>query len=141
MIMYKLLFIFILMTSLYAKEQKSCYTIQLTSAVNTTKNQTLLNDKDYPQECVSMNISNISTIRCGCYEDFQVAKEQLSQYKEKYKHAYIATSYKFRFESKPLNEQQKQRREEEDEELRLVLQSFLYANDLQNAYRTALIGY
>jgi len=132
--------IFILLTSLYAKEQKSCYTIQLLSVPITTQNKTLFDKHSYPQECISMDIANKITLRCGCYEDFQTAQEQLPHYKEKFKDAYIATSYKFRFESQPIIQQTKQT-EVKDEELKLMLQSFLYTNDLQNAYKTAYLGY
>ena len=135
-----LLSILIFTISLHPKELQSCYTIQLMSVANTIQHKTLLSKNTYPQECLIMDIANTTTIRCGCYETYQTAKKQLPRYQKKYKNSYIATSYKFRFTSqtkyhkKPIND-------DEEEELRLMLQIFLYTNDLENAYKTALIGY
>jgi len=135
-----LLSIFIFTISLHTKELQSCYTIQLMSVPNTTQHKTLLSKSTHPQECLIMDIADTTTIRCGCYETYQTAKEQLPRYKEKYKNSYIATSYKFRFTSQT-KQHKKSINNNDEEELRLILQTFLYTNDLENAYKTALIGY
>ena len=132
-----LFFIFIFISSLYAKELKSCYTIQLISTQNNTKNKNILEKQKYPKECIRMDIADETTLRCGCYEKFKTAQQKLPHYKEKFKKAYIATSYKFRFKSQSKPKQIKG----EDKELKLMLQTFLYSNDLDDAYKTAKIGY
>jgi len=126
--------------TLYAKNIQTCFTVQLLSVSNTPANQHSLNKKNFPQECLRMNIGKASTIRCGCYEKFKTAQEQLPHYKEKFQHASIASSYKYRFK-KQIHQTLQSKTYESDEELKLMLQSFLYSNDLKNAYKTAQLGY
>ena len=76
----------------------SCYTVQITSAFNSTKNYETLKSRDYPQSCKLMEIGKTLTVRCGCHDKYKDAKETLSQLKNSYEKAYITTTYKSRFE-------------------------------------------
>jgi ribosomal protein L32 len=140
------LFILLLLlfsSSLFAKKEESCYTVQLLSIPYSTKKSAL----DVPQECTLMHIANTITMRCGCYEKEKDAQKKLPSYQKKYKHAYIATSYKYRFKKKlqtdkfSLTQPAHATYTKDNEELKLMLQAFLYSNDLENAYKTAKIGY
>jgi len=90
--------ILFLTTVLYAKE--TCYTIEIISSVNNTKNRDALEKNNYSESCKIMEISDMLTVRCGCYEKYSDAKTQLQDLKEKYKDAYIRTTYKSRFDTK-----------------------------------------
>ncbi len=149
------------------KEKESCQTVQLISYSNTEKNKQILASKTFPKECVLMEIGNSLTVRCGCYESSNEVKEDLLIYQDEYNLAYVATTYKYRFGqnykmSKPaevssINEDiqslnsisnddntlftEKETFGSSQEELRLMLQAFLYKNDLENAYKVANSAY
>ena len=131
--------------SLYAKRSESCYTVQLQSMLYSDENLKSLQAKNFPPECSLMRISKALTVRCGCYEGYSVAKKKLPKYKKQYKYAYIATSYKYRFKSKAPSKKElshpSHKAYSNDEELKLMLQAFLYSNDLEHAYQTAKLGY
>ena len=144
--MRTLLFIFLLSLTLYAKKNDSCYTLQLQSMHYSNGNLKALQNKNFPQECTIMHIANALTVRCGCYEEYKEAKQKLPKYKKQYKHAYIATSYKYRFNTaapskKSIKHTPSNNTSNDDEEIKLMLQAFLYSNDLEHAYQTAKIGY
>ena len=119
------------------KDAQTCYSIQLASAVANEKNLERLSKNSYPDRCMVMNINDILTVRCECIENFKEAKKSLTKYKASYKQAYIATTLRYRFNKHQLVKVYTS----SDEELRLMLQAFLYSNDLEHAYQTALIGY
>lgn len=137
-------------------KEATCYTVQLLSTVNNETNSKKISALEYADECKVMNIGNSITLRCGCYEHINPAKEKLNLYKKKYKYAYVATTYAYRFgkekfsapkaiQKKEVNESPRESIEEpvlsiKEESLKLMLQSFLYSSDLKNAYRTARIG-
>jgi len=139
--------------SLQAKEA-TCYTVQLLSAVNNEANSKKISALEYENECKVMIIAHSITVRCGCYKHINPAKEKLNVYKKKYKYAYVATTYAYRFgkekRSAPKKVQKKELNETsnrqepvlsiKEESLKLMLQSFLYSSDLKDAYRTAKIG-
>jgi len=136
---------FIISFSLYAKSSQSCYTVQLQSALYSQENLQKLTKSNFPPECTLMRISDNLTVRCGCYEKMDEAKKELPKYKQKYKYAYLATTYKYRFKkdapSKIDLEHKSENAYSSDEELKLMLQAFLYSNDLEHAYKTAKLGY
>lgn len=102
--MFKFFILFLFLTSLFATD-KSCYTIQLTSAKKSKKNYDLLSLKEYEKECKLMEIGGSITVRCGCYTSFSQAQQQLIPLKKKYQDAYVATSYTYRFDdTTPLKE-------------------------------------
>ena len=136
--------------SLQAKEA-TCYTVQLFSAINNETNSKKLADLEYDDECKLMEIGSSLTIRCGCYTKIKSAEDKLDAYKKKYKYAYVATTYAYRFDKEksikrpveaPIIEKNTQEPvlSVQEETLKLMLQSFLYSRDLKNAYKTAKIG-
>ena len=154
-----LLFI-IITTHLYAKSKESCYTVQLISKFNSQKNLDLLHSESYPKSCKLMEIGRSLTVRCGCFEKYIDAKNEQKSHFSSYKKATLATTYKYRFDSsvvesmtKKQNFQEKPKPKpkmnsrknhipsKEDEELRLILQVFLYKSDLESAYNVASLGY
>jgi predicted Zn-dependent protease len=149
-------------TLLLAKSEQSCYTVQLISKHNSTKNLDMLSKIDFPESCKLMQIGSSITVRCGCFEKVSSAKDLLNKLKKDHKQAVLATTYKYRFEdnnkfkkkdtkasehsSKLKNKQTKSFKDnndsdKEDEELKLMLNVFLYKSDLENAYKVASIGY
>ena len=157
--MKTILIILFIFTSLYSKSKESCYTVQLISKYNSKKNIDLLNTKTFPQSCKIMSIGNSLTVRCGCFSNYAEAKEELHSYKDKYKLSVVSTTYKYRFDDSivaksVLRKSHKKKAtrtkkrykgdaavNSKDEELRLVLQVFLYKGDVKNAYKVASLGY
>lgn len=136
-----------------AAEDKTpcCTTVQLISYVDTNKNLKLLDNMDYPSECKTMKINGYITVRCGCFKNSDLAKEKLKELKVEYPQANLVESYEYRFDQncskatttsslKPLPRESQENRLD-DEELRLMVQVFLYKNDLENAYKIAQLGY
>lgn len=157
--------------SLFAKE-KSCYSVQIKSAVSSEQNLQRLSRGNYPKECQLMTIGKSITVRCGCYETYKEVEEYFPTIKKQYKKAYINQTYQYRFktknvkpktlqqEVKQVDENKKERKKspisakkatpieqnsekvsEEDEELRLMLQTFIYSGKTQDAFQVAKIGY
>ncbi len=152
-----------------SKLNDTCYTVQLVSRYNSQKNLKLISNRHYPDSCKLMEIGKALTIRCGCFETIAPAKESLILLKKKYSRAAVTKTYKYRFEDsvesaskekdvdkeevkeveKPKEAQIKSSKKykksltltKSDEELRLMLQVFLYKGDLNYAYKVATIGY
>ncbi len=152
---YSLIFI-LLITSLLAKEKESCFTVQLLSKKNSVLNKKNLYEQNFESSCVRMEIGSSLTVRCGCYGTTGEAKEKLVKFKDEYEFAYVASTYKYRFdkkfefsESKQIKDDsrhrvtnnQKQEDSGNDDELKLILQAFLYSGDVENAYKAAYMGY
>jgi len=152
--------IFLLMILLvgisFGKSNESCYTVQLMSRDNSAKNLKTLQESVYPKSCKIMQIGKILTIRCGCYEKFVSAQTKLRKVIGKYRGAAVSTTYRYRFDDanvkksnfkntkKKTSHSSKENsgvRSEVENEIRLILQVFLYKNDLENAYKVATIGY
>jgi len=139
----------------------TCFTVQLISRFNNQKNLRILNNKTYPDGCKLMEIGKNLTVRCGCFEKIQPAKESLKEIKKSFKKATIATTYSYRFDNiknTNIKSDIKVKRKvtakvkedsykddapstQSDEELKLMLQVFLYKGDLENAYKVASMGY
>ncbi len=139
-----------------AKSSESCYTVQLTSQKNSKKNLELLNAKSYASNCKLMQIGSSLTVRCGCYERYADAKDELALHTPTNKRAAIATTYKYRFDDNVVegkvattvavkkdykNYKDEKASSSEEEELRLMLQVFLYKGDLESAFKIASLGY
>ncbi len=140
--MYRLLILLILSPFiLLSKSQESCYTIQLISTTASQSELMEISKQTFPKSCKIMKISSTLTVRCGCYEKIKYAKANLHKYNQNYKHAYITTTYKHRFATDAPTLHQIQKNLPNTNELKLMLQSFLYVNDLKNAYKTAKIAY
>ena len=137
------------------KSKETCFTVQLVSRFNNNKNLSILSQNNYPKECKVMSIGKAITVRCGCFTEILTAKKSLDKLKQEYKHAAVATTYKYRFNDiytkkssvkNVSNEVSKDIKKPHDitysdEELKLMLQVFLYKSDLENAYKVASIGY
>jgi len=146
----RFIFFLFLSTLVFAKQSDVCYTIQLFSIPLSQKEQLKESQTDLKDECKLMEISKTVTMRCGCYEHIKNANRDLVKYKEKYRHAVVAMSYKHRFKSavttdKKITKTKKRTKsivkiDTQENELRLLLQSFLYSQDLQNALQTAKIA-
>ena len=124
----------------YAQSLETCYTVQLLSKHNSTKNLKKLQKKQFPDTCKLMKIGSSLTVRCGCYVQYDEAKLSFLSLKKTYALSSIATTYKYRFKGTKTQEQIVQKDEKKDDELRLILQVFLYKGDLQHAYKVAKLG-
>jgi len=158
--MKKLLFILLFSLSLFAKAEESCYTVQLVSSYYNQKNLNILQNTSYPKSCKVMQIGKSLTVRCGCFDKYDDAALHKKEFR-RYGDVKLASTYKYRFDN---NRTRKTKKEinfskltrapkkskiiindrpvnQRDEELRLMLQVFLYKGDLENAYRVGTLGY
>ena len=144
--------LFFITFMLEAMDKESCYTVQLFSLPSSDKNKESLKNEKFHTTCKTMKIGTRLTVRCGCYGKMKGAEELLPTLDKKYKNAYIASTYKYRFDDnfsfirinqKKLkkNTKKKQIVSSEEEELKIMLQTFLYTNDLEYAYKAAKLGY
>lgn len=152
--MMRIFVLFLFFTLLLeSKNLDSCYTIQLLSIYNSNENKINLESEKILSSCRRMKIGDELTVRCGCFNTMKEAKEHLPTLREKYKKAYIASTYKYRFENKDLTINaiktkvlkksvlKKKPPSLGDKELRMMVQTFIYSNDLEYAYKTAKLGY
>jgi len=143
-----IIFFFLLMQSLLAKDAPSCYTLQLLSMKNSPQNSAKLLRRSYPDSCRVMQISNILTVRCGCYDEKSPLEKELATFKTKYKKAYIRRTYKYRFAGMKKEALQKEKPTTADEpyvydmqELKTYLEDFLRKKEFEYAYEIAKLGY
>ena len=140
----KIILFLLLITTLYAKKQDTCYTVQLLSIPLSQKARINSQLHKYHKECQLMEIGKTLTMRCGCHEHIKDASVELQSYEKVYKNASLAVSYKYRFSSDKTNPLQtipeQNHTQDEDSELRFMLQTFLYSQDLKHALQTARIG-
>jgi len=137
----RLLFLLFIITSLFAKSEDTCYTVQLFSAPLSQKEKIVNKLDAYPNECQLMEISKTITMRCGCFEHVKEANKALRKLRERYHQASLAVSYTYRFKKQQRNKKEKVNMfDYHDNELRLILQAFLYSQDLPHALQTAQIG-
>jgi hypothetical protein len=95
-----LIFFAILFFSLYAKSDDTCYSISLLSVNDSKQNKDALLKNRYPlTACKIMSISNILTVRCGCFEKISKARQVMQQIQRRYKaNIQIVPTYKYRFQ-------------------------------------------
>ena len=94
--MKKLFFLFLLTVFIFAKnEPPACYTIQIASSKQPFLHTMI--KRRLPSICKEMKIKNVYTIRCGCYETFDEAKQHYKSFLSIYPNSIIARTYKFRF--------------------------------------------
>jgi len=150
-------------------EKPTCYTVQLISLSKNRNSLEKLSNTSYPSSCKLMEIGETYTVRCGCYTSRDETTNEYNKLQKIYQNASIARTYKYRFEdtqdsviSQNSKENHPEKKEKikvvkqdtmkqqskkmlyyskKDEELRLILQVFLYKSDLENAYKVASIGY
>jgi hypothetical protein len=95
-----------------------------------------------------MQISNILTVRCGCYEEKSPLEKELSKFKISYKNAYIRTTYRYRFAGmQKENLRSKQPIKVQNpyvydmQALKVFLEDFLLKKEYEYAYEIAKLGY
>ncbi len=94
--MKKLFVLGIVAGFVFAKnEPPVCYTIQIASSKKPFLQTTV--KKRLPSICKEMKIRNVYTIRCGCYETYDEAKQHYKSFLSVYPNSMIARTYKFRF--------------------------------------------
>lgn len=116
----RFLFYMIIASVLAAQNTQSCYTVQLLSKFNNASNKNILSYEKYPTECKLMEIGKNITLRCGCYEHIASAQKKLPQYKKEYKKAYIATTYRYRFDEKTQVPKAKKEKKKKDIPLEII---------------------
>jgi hypothetical protein len=135
----KIFLVFLSLLSLLHAKEETCYSVEIASVPATNNNKLLLEKQRYPKSCRVLRIDTMLCVRCECNDNYQELKQKLPQYKNITPSAYIVTSYKKRFFQ--TSKRSIDRRDFTDEELRLMLNSFLYSGDVANAYRVAKMGY
>jgi phosphate-selective porin OprO/OprP len=95
---------FLLLTVLFLSTlnagEPTCYTVQLLSRVNSSQNHQEILKTIYDKSCKIMEIGHNITVRCGCFESYKDAKEDKKKFIKKFKHTYITSTYKSRFDTK-----------------------------------------
>jgi len=130
-------------TSKQTAKKEVCYSVQIKSATKSQSSLNTLLHVDYPYGCKVMEFSNSFAVRCGCYDDFSQVQKKYKSLKKEYRNAQLANTYKYRFENGHEVAKvytKKQKVTNSDQELRLILQVFLYKSDLKSAYKVADIG-
>ena len=95
----KFLILLIVTMSLYGAipSKETCYTVQLLSKSNTEKNKKSFEETLYPKNCKIMEIGHSLTVRCGCVDRKNKAREILKDIQSQYKEAIVMTTYSYRF--------------------------------------------
>jgi hypothetical protein len=85
--------------SLYAKSSDACYSVSLLSVADTQYNKEALLKNKYPlASCKIMSISDMLTVRCGCFEKMSEARQSTDFIKKRYKYpVQIVPTYRYRF--------------------------------------------
>ena len=128
-----------------SKKNRSCYSVSLISLPKTQKNLDYLYKQTYPQECKIMEVGKTFTVRCGCFNTLDEAKQKELELQKSFKNTSLKETYRYRFKSDyivpRIYKQQGVKLSDSEKELRLMLQVFLYKGDLENAYKIANLGY
>ncbi|MDK9692629.1 MAG: tetratricopeptide repeat protein [Sulfurimonas sp.] len=99
-----------------AKESKeTCYTVQLVSVNNTSKNLDVLSKSTFPQNCKAMEIGNTLTVRCGCFEKISLANDEQKVLQKEYRNAAVVSTYKYRFDEETIFESSREKKEDKEE--------------------------
>lgn len=123
---------------MFAKSEKSCYTVQLKSLVIKDPSSYRIEEQGYPQGCILVEGSGVSSIRCGCFEGYSKAKARSMELAEKYPDLAIVTTYKKNFSGvKEAAVSEDSSDKSDEQELKLLFQVFSYSSDHENAYITA----
>lgn len=93
---YILFFIFFFIT--LSADETTCYSVQLLSDTVTEKNRKVFSQIDHDATCKVLEIHNRLVMRCGCYDESKDAEILLQKYREKYNDAFVAKTFKYRFE-------------------------------------------
>ena len=93
-------FIAIVLSLTLSAGEPTCYTVQLLSRVNSSVNHKAIVKDSYDKSCKIMEIGHNITVRCGCFESYKDAKKDQKKFIKKFKHSYITSTYKSRFDTK-----------------------------------------
>lgn len=91
---YLAAFIIILFLPLLFYAKDTCYSVALLSL----SRNNMLKDNRYPPSCKILHISNMLSVRCGCFDRYSKAAGLLKVLSKKYKSAVVLSTYKFRFQ-------------------------------------------
>jgi len=92
-----ILMLLLLGMSLIARDEKTCYTVQLLSVKKNSANSKVLAKKSFPSSCKVMRLSRSIAVRCGCFKDKDGAEDELYKLEDDYIDASITTTYAKRF--------------------------------------------
>jgi hypothetical protein len=122
--------------------KKSCYSVEVASTTKSQENLSKLFATHYPSGCKVMEFRNSFGVRCGCYDRLEDVENLYDRLKIRYQHARVLDTYIYRFKDdyKVSRSYQAPVVSKKDEELRLLLQVFLYKGDLENGYKVGKIG-
>jgi len=85
---------------LQAKSSDACYSVQLKSFYLKRNSSYDFERQNYPSSCILVNINGMRSVRCGCYEDYREAEDNLDRLSQRYYDAIIVNTYKRRFQNK-----------------------------------------
>ena len=83
--------------ALLAKSSDACYSVQLTSFYLKKNSSYNFSNKNYPSSCILVNINGLRSVRCGCFEEYRDAENNLNKLANTYYDAIIVNTYKRRF--------------------------------------------
>jgi len=86
---------FLVSTSFLNAESDSCYSLQVSSVNN--KHLREFHIKSYPKSCELVYLTQMTAVRCGCYETYKEAKNKSSDLMQEYPNSILVSSYKKRF--------------------------------------------
>ena len=92
--------LFISISIVFAQSHDTCYSVQLKSFKLKKNSKYNFEEKSYPKTCKLISFSNISTVRCGCYEKYKSARVELKKLSNIYPKPIIVNTYKYRFKKK-----------------------------------------
>ena len=126
-------------------EKRSCYSVALTSVPKTQKNLDTLFRTSYPKDCKVMEFRRSYGVRCGCFETLDEAKTRQEELSKDFIQSQIMQTYRYRFKPDYKVARVYQNPDEQlsadEQEMRLMLQVFLYKGDLESAYKIAKLGF
>ncbi len=82
---------------IYAKSSDACYSVQLKSFYLKKNSSYNFERYNYPNSCILVNINGMRSVRCGCFDHYSDAENNLDRLSEKYYDAIIVNTYKRRF--------------------------------------------
>ena len=95
-----ILIVALLFGFLQAKSSDACYSVQLKSFYLKRNSSYDFERQNYPSSCILVNLNGLRSVRCGCYDDYREAEDNLDRLSRKYYDAIIVNTYKKRFSNK-----------------------------------------
>ena len=98
MILRLLLALLLVSGALYAKQNDTCYSVQLASHKKSENFN--IEDMGYPKSCKSISFATANAVRCGCFNRYGDAKRQQKVFSPKYPKSLIMKTKRYRFAPK-----------------------------------------